>query len=184
MSESDASPLSPRDRELLEIRAARLARPAGADAAQAEGEEAITFTLARERYAIPAAEVWAVFRLATLVRLPGAESPVVGVTRWRGDVLTLLDIRSLLGAPATALDDLAIVVVLGQGQPEFGILADTLGEPMRISTLLPLASRRGPAGDPVVRGVTPDAHLVLDAAALVRRQVGGRVSSPSSVISP
>ncbi len=157
---------------LLQDRARALARPIDQSSAH-RGEAAVTFTLARERYMVEARYVHAAFRLRQFVRIPGATLPVVGVTRWRGDVLTLIDIRSLVGSPTTALDDLAVVLIIGNDRPEFGLLADTLEESARIQDddVLPLQNRRGAEGDrEVVRGVTRDARLVLDALALIARQ--------------
>lgn len=157
---------------LLEDRARALARPL-AQASANLGEPAVAFTLARERYMVEARYVHAAFRLRQFVRIPGALPPAVAVTRWRGDVLTLLDIRSLVGAPTGALDDLAVVLIIGGNRPEFGLLADALEDSARIvdGDVLPLQSRRGAEGDrEVVRGVTRDARLVLDAPALIARQ--------------
>lgn len=174
--------ISDAERELLEQRARALARPARL--ADVDVADTVTFLLSRERYAIAARNVFAVFRLSALVRLPGAHAPVAGVTRWRGDVLTLLDVRSLVGASTNALDDLAVVLVIGVEQPEFGILADALESPMVLGDdpLLSPIGRHTGTGVPVIRGVTRDGHLVLDAPALVARQVGS-ADSPFSLTS-
>lgn len=166
--------------QLLRDRARALARPLDEASANA-GVPAVTFTLARERYMVEARYVHAAFRLRQLVRIPGAIPPAVAVTRWRGDVLTLIDIRSLVGSPTSALDDLAIVIIIGGDRPEFGLLADALEESARLleEDVLPLQGRRGAEGDrDVVRGVTRDARLVLDAPALIARQASS-TDSPS-----
>lgn len=171
-SEGSALGIPEDELRLLQDRARALARPIARFADK--GDPAVTFTLARERYMVESRYVHAAFRLRQLVRIPGATLPVVAVTRWRGDVLTLIDIRSLVGAPTGALDDLAVVIILGGDRPEFGLLADALEEPMRIAPedVLPLQSRRSAEGDrEVVRGVTRDARLVLDAPALLARQM-------------
>ncbi|MDB4906038.1 MAG: cheW [Gemmatimonadetes bacterium] len=173
-----------RERQVLEERARRLARPIEDTVDHAGSVDAVTFNLARERWTIDARYVFAVFRLAALVRVPGVRAPVIGVTRWRGDVLTLLDVRSLVGAVSTGLDDLAVVIVIGIDQPEFGVLADSLGDTIRLSDadVLPLTSPRGDADAAVIRGVTQSAHLILDPVALVRRQVGARrTASPATI---
>ena len=172
-----------RERAVLEERARALARPVAS--AAPTGVSHVVFTLAREHYVVPASQVLAVFRLPALVRLPGAHPPVVGLTAWRGDVLTLLDVRSLVGAPPSALDDLALVVVLGDDTPEFGLLADRVLDAVSIAPddLLPLPGRAGAAVDPVLRGVTRAGQLVLDGAGLLLRQRGthvpGAPSAPS-----
>ena len=161
--------IPPERRAILEERARSLARRQDAGA-QPFGADMLTFSLGRERFAIGSRYVFAVFPLNDLVPLPGATPPVVGLTPWRGDVLTVLDLRRLVGAPPTALDDLSRVIVIGDAHPEFGVLADTLGEirPIDASTLhAPPESR----GDPhVLSGLTRDAIHVIDATALLARQ--------------
>ena len=164
-------------RQLLEARARALARPlvrplATPSLGGDDGEEVVGFTLARERYAVAARHVLAVARLRTLTPLPGALAPVVGVTAWRGLVLTLADLRALTGAAAAGLDDLGHVLVLGAAQPVVGVLADTVDTLARLAPddVLPLPERRAGAEGArlgVLRGVTRDACLVLDAGRLL-----------------
>jgi purine-binding chemotaxis protein CheW len=155
-------------RAVLEERARALARPVGT-AAPIDELEAVTFALANERYAIESRYVFEVFRLEDLSPLPGAEPPVFGVTAWRGELLTILDLRGALGLSVTALHDLSRVIVLGEERPAFGILADAVHE----LVTLPAAQVREPpegvaAKREYLRGVTADAVLVLDAEQLLR----------------
>ena len=155
-------------RELLEERARALARPAAPPPA-GDTLELITFALADEVYAVESRYVLAVFRLADLSLLPGAEPPVFGVTTWRGGLLTILDLRAALGLSVTVLNDLSRVIVLGEERPAFGILADAVRE---LVSLPASAVREPPEGVATkreyLRGVTSDAVLVLDAGALLR----------------
>jgi purine-binding chemotaxis protein CheW len=174
------------DRAILEARARLLARRLD-DVAPDVGDEMLSFSLARERFAIPSRYVFAVFPLAELVPLPGATPPVVGLTRWRGDVLTLLDIRRLIASASGALDDLGRVIVVGDAAPSFGILADAVHDMVMIepSALHPVSSdRRGETR--MLLGITQDAIHVIDAPALMARQadvhtiIDTTVSTPSS----
>jgi purine-binding chemotaxis protein CheW len=157
--------------EILRARARQLARPT-VDASLVDIIGAIAFSLGREKYAIDARHVFAVFRLESLTPLPGARAPVVGVTPWRGDVLTVLDIRGLVGASPSSLDDLARVIVLGTGRPELGLLADRLDDPLRLdaSDIHPLSADRASRGSDILSGITSDAVVILDASALLARQ--------------
>jgi purine-binding chemotaxis protein CheW len=163
-----------RARALLEQRARALARPATPPPA-AGTLEAVTFALATERYAIEARYVFEVFRLTTLSPLPGATPPVSGVTAWRGDLLPVLDLRLPLGLPVAALDDQSRVIVLGCGRPAFGVLADAVLELVAVPVAdvqppPPAAGAAGPgaAARAYVRGLTPEAVLVLDGERLLR----------------
>lgn len=171
-----------RDRQILRERARHLARPLviAASVAKIDG---VAFSLGRERYAIDARFVFAVFRLESLTPLPGAKAPVAGVTQWRGDVLTVLDIRGLVGATTTSLDDLARVIVLGVDRPTLGLLADRIDDPIRLDSgaVHPLPADRASRSSDMLRGITSDAVMVLDAPALLARQ--GAAEDPSLLVS-
>lgn len=155
-------------RELLEERARSLARPA-AQIPASETLDVVTFVLANEVYAVESRYVTAVFELIDLSPLPGAEPPVFGVTAWRGELLTILDLRQVLGLSVAALSDLSRVMVLGEDRARFGVLADAVRE---LVTLPATQVREPPEGlaakREYLRGVTADAVLVLDAGALIR----------------
>jgi purine-binding chemotaxis protein CheW len=131
--------------------------------------EVLRFMLAGERWGIEAGYVLQVFRLADLARLPGAPPPVLGVTAWRGRMLTVLDLRQALGLAATALDELDRVIALGEERPAFGVLADTVEDivTLRASAIQP-AREGGQARREFLKGVTTDAVVIVDAAALLR----------------
>jgi len=127
--------------------------------------EFITFTLAGERYAIDSGFTHEVFRLTMFSRLPSRNPLAFGVVVWRGDLLTILDIRSALGLPLNALSDLASVIVVGEARPEFGILADRVHHVTALDAPLEPVSGRN-----LVAGMTPDAMQVLEPEALLRLQ--------------
>lgn len=130
----------------------------------------VDFSLARERWLLDARHVLAAFRLATFTPLPGAVAPVVGLTAWRGLVLTLVDLRRTVGAHPTGLDDLATVLVIGDDtRPVAGILADVVHgvaalDPERALGPAPTTRTALPG---VIAGLTDDARLVLDGARLL-----------------
>jgi purine-binding chemotaxis protein CheW len=167
-----------RARAVLEQRARALARPATAPTA-AGSVEAVTFALANERCAIESRYVFEVFRLKTLSPLPGATPPVSGVTAWRGDLLPVLDLRLPLGLPVAALNDLSRVIVLGRQRPAFGVLADAVLELVTIAVAdvqappaapeaADTAGTAGAAARDYLRGITPQAVVVLDGERLLR----------------
>jgi purine-binding chemotaxis protein CheW len=148
------------DGEILKERAAALARPVAAP--PRDTIELVTFQLTKETYGIESRCVVEVFPLTGLARLPGAKPPLFGVTAWRGEILSVLDIRPVLGVAANALNDLTRVIVLGDLRSAFGILADAVGEVISV----PTAEIREPApgvaaARQYVRGVTSQALLVL-----------------------
>jgi purine-binding chemotaxis protein CheW len=176
-------PRAPTPQEILEARARKLARPAGANVGKpsAFAVDMLSFRVGGQRFAIESRYAFAVFKLFELIPLPGARRPVVGMTRWRGDVLTLLDLRRMVGVSPGALDDLGRVIVVGDAAPEFGVLADIIDEMVSIdpTALFPISADHGT--DELLRGVTSDAIHVIDAAALIARQTGRPAVSQSTI---
>lgn len=162
---------SPEDaRALLDARARQLAR-VDASSAQ-ESVDVITFRLAKETYTVATAWVSGVFPLHAITPVPGAGELVLGITEWRGDLLTLIDLRRLLGLPLTKLDDLGMAIVLGADQPAFGILADAVTGLATVVTSELHAPKRGtPYSSSHVRGLTGDAVIMLDAESLLKSSI-------------
>ena len=162
------APGTPEANALLAERARKLATPVAV--APVGRIDVLEFELARERYGIESRYVQAVFVLKECALLPGAQPPIHGVTSWRGDLLTLLELRSTLGLAINALHDLARVVVLGvNGRPAFGVLTDMVHSivPVDMNALHPLPEGTG-SHRKYLRGVTGDALLILDPDQLLR----------------
>lgn len=154
---------------ILAERARLLAVPVG----QKDNEpslEVVFFKLARERYAIESRYVHAVFPLVDLTPLPNVKPPLYGLTSWRGDVLTVLDLRGIFGASLNALDDLGRVIVVGDRYSSFGILADQVDSTVAVNESQILDVPDDLRGRQHILGITPDAVLVIDAPSLIRRQ--------------
>jgi purine-binding chemotaxis protein CheW len=161
-------PPEDRARRILEERARALARPESPPAWGAS-IKVITFALGRERYALEMRFVHSVARLQSLSPIPGAIPPIFGVTSWRGELLTIMDLRQLLGLPAGGLSDQSRVLVLGEGRAAFGVLADAVHEFLT----LPLPAVRPPPEGVAdrreyLRGITGEALLVLAADELLK----------------
>lgn len=166
---ADVTDVDPeRAREILVARAVALACP---EASTPEGAtlELVTFALAAEVYAVESRFVCAVVRLEDMAPLPGAAPPVSGVTAFRGALLAVLDLRSLLGLSVADLNDLSRLIVIGATRPEFGVLADAVLDMVTIRA----ADVRGPVDGSAttreyLKGITADATLVLDGERLLR----------------
>lgn len=159
------------DLELLRRRAAVIARIPRRDEGEA-GVPAVVIRLGRERYAIEAVRVLEVTVLRELTPLPGAPPPLLGVTHWRGDILTVLDLRALLGVRTPGLTDLRRLVVIAGARRPFGVLADETQGIIAIETGRLKRTARTDEESRFVAGMTHDAVLLLDADALVGAHTG------------
>lgn len=157
-------------RAVLERRARALARPIR-KAGPIDVLEVVLFDLGGEKWAMESAYAHHVMRLRDLAALPGSQAPVRGVTGWRGQLLIVLDLRGVLGLPGHGLDDLRHVIVVGRDRPALGILAGAVREVTTIDAKDVRAAPEGVAGSrrDLVRGITPEAVIVLDAARLVEQ---------------
>jgi purine-binding chemotaxis protein CheW len=158
------------DIPVLRRRAAALARRPDRGRT-ADASAALLFELAGERYCIAASCVLRVLTLRELTPLPGAAAPLFGVTHWRGTVLTLLDIRALLGVTAPGLTDMGRVVVVEGPDRDFGVIVDAVRDilELRDGDILKLPDRDDAASDSLLRGITADGVFVVDARRLVQR---------------
>ena len=161
-------------RAVLDARAEALARVPPRAPTAAEVLELVVFHLGDERYALETRHVRRVVRLHEPTPLPGAPEFVAGIVNLRGEILTVFDLRLLLGlaspeATAAAAADTGFLIVLGTEAEELGIIADSAREVRSIrrdAVLAPSAALDGP-GRSWLLGVTDDALSVLDGAALL-----------------
>ena len=73
-----------------------------------------------------------VVRVVALTPVPGAPEVIVGIVNLCGEILAVVDLRGLLGAPAHGLTDHARGLVLGQDRDELGVLADSADDLTRV----------------------------------------------------
>jgi purine-binding chemotaxis protein CheW len=154
---------------VLDERARRLAHQAPAALRPGETFILVSFSISNERYAIEARFVREIVRLVDLTPVPGTHDFLMGLTNLRGEILAVIDLRTFFGLAARSMTDLCRVVVLGEDRNELGVLADqahAIAEVPANQVLEPphSAPRIGRA---YVRGVTRDALIVLDGAALL-----------------
>lgn len=163
---------------LLHKRAADLARVPKRVAGEDDGIDVVRFQLAGEAYAVDARHVVRVLTLKEMTPLPGAAEPLFGVTQWRGTVLTLLDLRPLLGVTARGLTDMGKVVVLEGEDRQFGVVTDQVSDLVFLpwQDVRPIPGDDGTDGDSLLRGITDDGVFIIDTEQLLQRfgRVGRR----------
>lgn len=157
-------------RAILEERARALARLPAAEAATAGRLEVLVFALSGETYAIETRAVREVARFADFTPVPGTPPLLLGLTNLRGEVLPVFDLRDLVGIAPKGLTDLSRLLVLGDEREELGILADEAHEVrmLGLHEVLDPPDALGAIGRDLLLGVTRDAVIVLDGAALLQ----------------
>ncbi|MDQ1617621.1 MAG: hypothetical protein QOE19_190 [Actinomycetota bacterium] len=164
------------ERHLSSAGSAPAPAPAAEELAASGG---VLLRLGGSRFVVDMADVAEVAALPSATRLPGAPPWLAGVANWRGRVLPLLDVRSLVGAPVTPLASSARLVVIagggqgGQSELTAGLVAEAVpGVYDGALDVLAAPPATLPAqAAQVVRGQVADALgpiAVLDVAALLR----------------
>ena len=99
----------------------------------------VTFLVAGETYAVPALCVREVMRWVAPTRVPHGAPAVKGVINLRGEIVTALDLRVMLGLPATEPTDRTCLVVVwvtnGTTRMQVGLIVDTALDVTRITEL-------------------------------------------------
>ncbi len=129
----------------------------------------VEFMLVPERYAVEEQFVGEVLLLKELTPIPGVPNYVAGIANIRGRIVSILNLKMLLGITSKGITELNRIIILKYNKMEFGILADSI-----------LGSRSFPtgqlAGKPVtlkgdasryVKGITADGLVLLDCAQLL-----------------
>lgn len=158
-------------RKILQDRAELLAREESASAAK-ETMEVVEFNLCGERYAVPMEYVREITPLKDLTQIPGTPPHIVGMINLRGQILSVIDLGRFFDIERQAISDLTTIIVVKSGEIQYGILADSI---VGTRVLDPSALQTGIstfAGlkAEVMRGVTPDQMILLDAPKLLSHE--------------
>jgi purine-binding chemotaxis protein CheW len=78
----------------------------------AVADDAVVARMGAGRFAIPLTEVAEVGKVPSITRVPGVPAWVAGVANWRGRILPVLDLRTLLGADPAPIGPTARLMVL------------------------------------------------------------------------
>jgi len=94
--------------------------------ASATGQRYIVFTLAETKYAVPLGSVIEMGRIPKITSVPLVPDWIKGVTNLRGDILSVIDLRSFLNiAPLDRIETGRMLVVRsGQGDVTAGLIVD------------------------------------------------------------
>ena len=98
-----------------------------------EEEQLVTFLLDKEEYGLRIMEVQEINRLEAMTEVPRAPSFIDGVTNLRGNIVPVLNIRTLFGMEARDADDKSRIIIVDLSGNKTGILVDQVKEVMRLS---------------------------------------------------
>jgi purine-binding chemotaxis protein CheW len=166
---ADAGRDQQQTRAVLKARAALLAVPPARAAAAGTRLDCLEFQLSGESYAMELSYLTQTLPLTDFTPLFCTPGFVLGITNLRGRIISIIDLRRFFELPEVGLCDLNRVLVVSDGQMEFGILADSVSGVIT----LPLADLQpAPAALTGIRaeflaGVTADRLALLDIAKIL-----------------
>lgn len=170
----DGAPVADVER-LLRERAKLLGQRPRSREEETDSLRLIEFPVGDERYAVDADFVIEIQPLVSWTRIPCAPAPLVGVVNLRGRIVTMVDLRPLLGVPFEGPREGAYVLVVENPGVErayhepLAILADGLPRTRGVPRSAVRASVDGvpqPAGSRLVQVVTEHMMALLDLRAL------------------
>jgi purine-binding chemotaxis protein CheW len=163
--EQDSTPSREDEAARLRARAQALSREPEPEQAAQEYLEVVEFRLAQERYAIESPLIREVYPLKELTPLPCTPAFVRGVINVRGQIVSIIDLKTFFDLPDQALTDLNKVLIVQNDRMEFGILADVIigGRCIPHAAIQPpLATLSGIRAE-YMYGVTSERLVILDA---------------------
>lgn len=168
--ERGITPTAEEKKQVLKARAKTLAREPEEDR-NAQGQlEVVEFLLAYERYAVASSFVREVWPLKELTRLPGAPAFVAGIiNNVRGQIVSVVDLKKFFDLPEKGLPDLNKVIILSNGEMEFGLLVDVVAGVRRVSLqeIQPSLPTLTGLRQEYLRGITSQRLVILDVAKIL-----------------
>ena len=125
----------------------------------------VQFLLGSENYSIESRFIIEIFPLKDLTTIPGAPEFIRGIINYRGQILSILDLKRFFSLPMKGISNLNKILVLQNNNMQFGVLADDIQGLKRIppTSIQPGISCLSTAAAQYVRGITPESVIILDA---------------------
>ncbi len=101
-------------------------REAEVDTGGGHAAGGVLLRLGSSRYAVAMSDVAEVAAVPAVTRVPRSPAWLCGVANWRGRMLPVLDLRTLLGTPVRPLASSARLVVLAREEQMVGIVAEAV----------------------------------------------------------
>lgn len=112
--------------DLLRKRALELASEAKTKQHEETMLDVLTFRLAYEVYGVENQYVMESFHLRNFTSLPGSPDYLLGIVNFRGQIISITDLKKFFDLPDAGLSELNKVIILRNDNMEFGILADEI----------------------------------------------------------
>lgn len=161
---SGASLAPDQEQAVLRKRAAELAQRPAAEDHSGASLECLEFILSGENYAIELSFIAETLPLVEFTPLFCTPPFVLGIANMRGRIISIIDLRRFFELPTIGLSDLNRVIVVGYGDMEFGVLADSIVgmRSLKPQEILPSPDAFTGLREEYLAGVTANRCALLD----------------------
>ncbi len=158
-----------RKAEILRQRARLLAKESEKIKEDAEHLEIVEFLLAHERYGMELIHIREVYPLKKMTRVPCTPPFVLGIINFRGQILSIIDIKKFFDLPERENTEQKRVIVLCSEEMEFGMLTDEiLGvKSVPLSDIQTSVETLNGIRAEYLRGITEDRLIILNGAKIL-----------------
>ncbi|KMQ50335.1 Positive regulator of CheA protein activity (CheW) [Chitinispirillum alkaliphilum] len=152
------------DEMILKSRARELARPLVQEKKE-EFTDLVLFTLSGERYGVSSHFAQETLTLKNFTVLPFTPPFIAGIINVRGNIVSIVDMRELLGLSKQAISDMNRVIILHSENMCFGILVDLVAgyQSVRVNEIRKAPHMINQRLETYISGVTKERLIVLDA---------------------
>ncbi|MGJ8670408.1 MAG: chemotaxis protein CheW [Oceanococcus sp.] len=116
----------------------------------------VCFMLADQRYGVAVGQVREVLRLSQMAWVPGAPAACLGVVNLRGQIVSVLDLRQMLGQAQVEPDAASRLLVIDHQDAVVALLVDRVLELVTVADQLIESTPRLNHGPVPVHGVVSD----------------------------
>jgi purine-binding chemotaxis protein CheW len=96
--------------------------------AESSQQQYLTFHLDQEWYALPVYQLVEVLAPPKITRVPSIPDHILGVMNFRGEVLSVLDVKRFFGLPESECKTDQAIIVVEEGEVRTGLLVDEIGD--------------------------------------------------------
>lgn len=156
--------------KILKERARITALKKESDATSGNRLVIVEFLLFPEKYAVEARFVHEVLSLKEITPIPGTPDFIMGVINFRGAIISVINLKSLFGLREKGLTEMNKVVLLSNGEMEFGLIADGIlgsGEIFEFQITEP-PHNLSKLGSEFISGLLPNGTILLNANELLQ----------------
>ncbi len=97
-----------------------------------ETRQIVVFRLSREWYGVEITKVKEVIKVGRITYLPSSPEYIAGIVNLRGKILSVTDLKTLLGLPHEEPTDKTRIIAVESGMLETGLLVDEVVESIEV----------------------------------------------------